>query len=89
MLLSFPSSYSPRVFLVLERYWNLERFAHVIVEVPKDSTAAQIEVVKDPAGPSELRNVLNHYWFIVLSVTVTGVFIANRNRYLTQLMFDF
>lgn len=60
-------------------YFNLEKFAHRIVEVPEGSTRAKIEIVENPKKPSEWRNILNHGIMIGLSGILTGFVVARQS----------
>ena len=54
------------------RYWNLERFANVVVDVPPGRTTAVITKQHDPAQPSWLRNMANSKLVIASSVLLTA-----------------
>jgi len=49
-------------------YFNLERFANVIVEVPANSMRAEVRVVEKPARPSWWR----HHWFSLTTGTIAS-----------------
>lgn len=69
-------------------YWNLEKFASVIVDVPRNSTVAQV-IKKDPeAEPSILRNLVNKPWITAGFVIFTGMFIFRRNVELQARMWN-
>ncbi|KJE91653.1 hypothetical protein CAOG_02761 [Capsaspora owczarzaki ATCC 30864] len=71
---------SARAFL----YWNLERFANVVVEVPQGSTRATVAVRENPVQPSPWRNLVNNKLIIFSSVALTGVVIFRLNRQFTS-----
>ena len=76
-----PEAVAPLQSLRSLAYWNLERFANVIVEVPEGSTKATVTVQANPLGPSRLRNhTLNNNWFIACSCVVTFVLISRFSR---------
>eukprot|EP01102_Stenamoeba_stenopodia_P008919 TRINITY_DN2608_c0_g1_i2.p1 TRINITY_DN2608_c0_g1~~TRINITY_DN2608_c0_g1_i2.p1 ORF type:complete len:329 (-),score=77.38 TRINITY_DN2608_c0_g1_i2:31-1017(-) len=52
-------------------YYNLERFANVIVEVPEGELSAVVIKQEEPEKPSQLRNIANNGYFIFGSVVVT------------------
>lgn len=61
-------------------YWNLERFANAIVEVPETSLRAVVRPIPDAVPPSPIRNLVNNWGVILLSVVVTGVLISRQSR---------
>ena len=52
--------------------WNLERFANVVVEVPRGSTTAVVCKQDDAAKPSWFRNLANSKLVVLSSVMITG-----------------
>jgi len=62
-------------------YFNLERFANVVVEVPENCLKAEVRVVDKPARPSWWR----HHRFSLTTVTVASAlllmgFFSRRGR---------
>jgi len=60
-------------------YWNLDRFAAAVVEVPPGTFEAKITLQKEHDHPSFLRNILNSRPFIFLSVIITGHILFKYN----------
>eukprot|EP00698_Gefionella_okellyi_P019743 TRINITY_DN6097_c0_g3_i3.p1 TRINITY_DN6097_c0_g3~~TRINITY_DN6097_c0_g3_i3.p1 ORF type:complete len:186 (+),score=26.42 TRINITY_DN6097_c0_g3_i3:382-939(+) len=61
-------------------YWNLEKFAHAVVEVPEASTEAVVTLQENPMPPSPLRNIVNNKWFVLTSVTATMLLLGRQFR---------
>jgi len=64
-------------------YLNLEWFANAIVEVPSGSTKAKVLKQDNACGPSRLRNYINSFGVIAVSVLVTGLLVRKNTRALT------
>lgn len=74
-------------------YFNLEKFADQIVEVPEGETQAKITTIDRPKQPSNWRNFLNSKVMIGFSTIIMGGLIARQtgmiqaSRYLSRLLF--
>lgn len=59
-------------------YFNPEKFAHRIIEVPPNSIEAKIIKIEKPKPPSDLRNILNGKFMIGISSLLTGFVFARQ-----------
>eukprot|EP00455_Lapot_gusevi_P018193 TRINITY_DN1987_c0_g1_i6.p1 TRINITY_DN1987_c0_g1~~TRINITY_DN1987_c0_g1_i6.p1 ORF type:complete len:152 (-),score=23.80 TRINITY_DN1987_c0_g1_i6:67-474(-) len=67
-------------------YWDLERFAHVVVDVPPGTTQAQVRPLPNPQPPSDWRNIVNQSPFIMASCCLTGWLVFRHNQTFLQRM---
>ena len=68
-------------------YFNLDRFAHLVVDVPPGESAARITVNPQPDRPSAARDLLNSRALVLLSTVVTGGFLLRQTGALAAVKF--
>ena len=61
-------------------YFDLEKFADAVVEVPENSMTSVVDIRDGPAGPHPLRNLTNSFGFAATSVVLTGLVLARSSR---------